>query len=78
MYMYYSPISTICKNAHYELTGVILFLSYYLYPSISYKMESQQQFPSNFIRESDVHADPSYKKEKEFFDKLGFKGLFYL
>ena len=39
-------------------------------------MDIPQQPPRNIIRESDVHADPSYKKDKEFFDILGFKCLF--
>lgn len=39
-------------------------------------MDASQQPPHNIIRESDVHADPSYKKDKEFFDILGFKCLF--
>ena len=39
-------------------------------------MDIPQQPPCNIIRESDVHADPSYKKDTEFFDMLGFKCLF--
>lgn len=29
---------------------------------------------NNIIRESDVHADPEYKKKKEFFDQLFLSG----
>ena len=39
-------------------------------------MDIPRQPPCNIIRESDVHADPCYKKDKEFFDMLGFKCLF--